>query len=54
MSTIHPAAPPDRTLPRWLWLILGGLGGVLLLGGALGWILRGSAMLMDMADFFCL
>ncbi|MEO8560321.1 MAG: hypothetical protein ABI439_14715 [Rhodospirillales bacterium] len=40
--------------PQWLWLLAGGLGSLLLVGGVVGWILRGPALLIDMADFFCL
>ena len=43
-----------QNMPQWAWLLLGGLGSLLLVGGALGWILRGSTILVDMADFFCL
>ena len=45
--------PPDEKIPQWVWLVLGGLGSLLLVGGAVGWIVRGQAMLVDMADFFC-
>lgn len=39
---------------QWPWLLAGGLGGLLLLAAVIGWILRGPAILIDMADFFCL
>lgn len=45
--------PAHQKMPQWVWLVLGGLGGLLLVGGAVGWIVRGSAILMDMQDFFC-
>jgi hypothetical protein len=53
MSAIDPS-PTNHRVPQWVWLLLGGLGSLLLVGGALGWILRGSTILIDMADFFCL
>jgi hypothetical protein len=45
--------PADK-IPQWVWLVLGGLGSLLLVGATVGWIVRGSAILLDMADFFCL
>jgi hypothetical protein len=53
MSAADPS-PTDQRVPFWAKLLLAGLGSVLLVGGALGWILRGSTILIDMADFFCL
>ena len=44
----------DGKIPQWVWLAIGGLGGLLLVGAAVSWIIRGSAILLDMADFFCL
>jgi len=51
MSAVQPE---DEKIPQWLWLLVGGVGSLLLVGSVVGWILRGPAILIDMADFFCL
>ena len=44
----------EQPAPRWL-LALAGFGAlVLLLGAGLGWLYRGPAIVLDMANFFCL
>lgn len=45
---------PDSPAPRWLLALLGA-GALVLLGGAgLAWAQRGSALVLDLANFFCL
>ena len=53
MSAAHD---PDRDerVPAWLWLLLGGIGLTVLVGAALLWLFRGSAIVLDLANFFCL
>jgi LPXTG-motif cell wall-anchored protein len=46
--------PNTARSSQWPWLLAGGLGGVLVLAAIVGWMLRGPAILVDMADFFCL
>ncbi len=45
---------PDSKTPQWLWLLAGGLASLVLVGGMVGWIVRGPAILLDLAGFFCL
>lgn len=40
--------------PRWLLALLGLGAGMLLIGAALAWWQRGAAIVLDMAEFFCL
>jgi len=54
MSTVQPDPTASDRLPQWLLLLLGGLGSLLLAGGVVGWILRGPAIILDLASFFCL
>jgi len=45
---------PENPAPRWLLALLGA-GALVLLGGAgLAWTQRGSALVLDLANFFCL
>jgi hypothetical protein len=54
MNTVHPDPAGSDRLPQWLLVLLGGLGSLLLVGGVVGWILRGPAIILDLASFFCL
>lgn len=53
MSTQTDPAP-DQPAPRWLLALLGLGVLVLLFGAGLGWVYRGSAIVLDMVNFFCL
>ena len=49
----HPD-PVEQPAPRWLLALLG-LGALtLLVGAGLAWTFRGSAIVLDLAEFFCL
>ena len=52
MST-QPHPPEDQAAPRWLLALVGFGAAVLLVGATLGWLYRGSAIVLDMANFFC-
>ncbi|MDF3073259.1 MAG: hypothetical protein K0S54_926 [Alphaproteobacteria bacterium] len=53
MST-HTDPANQQPAPRWLLALLGVGGLVLLLGAGLGWFYRGTSIVLDMANFFCL
>jgi len=50
----HPDPAGDQAAPLWLLGLLGLGALVLLVGAGLGWAHRGSAIVLDMANFFCL
>lgn len=49
-----PPDSQDKPAPRWLMLLLGGGAFALVALGALLWSERGSALVLDLANFFCL
>lgn len=54
MTSTHDPADDDDRVPTWVWLTLGGIGGVVLVGAAVLWIVRGSTIVLDLANFLCL
>jgi hypothetical protein len=52
MSTLPD--PTEQPAPRWLLALVGLGAAVMLVGASLAWLYRGSAIVLDMANFFCL
>jgi len=48
-----PLSPDEQPAPRWLLALLGVGALVLLIGAGLIWLTRGTAIILDMANFFC-
>ena len=49
----HPD-PVEQPAPRWLLALLGIGALTLLVGASLAWAYRGSTIVLDLAEFFCL
>ena len=54
MSTQTDPGPADPTAPRWLLALLAVSALVMIVAAGLAWLHRGAAIVLDMANFFCL
>lgn len=52
--SFRPDTATEERAPPWLLALLGAGAAAMLLGAGLAWYARGSAIVLDMASFFCL